>query len=445
VNSTPRISIVGTGYVGLSTAVCFSSRGYQVITSTLNEDKMRMINAARAPFHEPMLDDALKRCIESGNLRAVKSRVEAVRHTDMTFLTVGTPERADGTIDLRPIISASEDIGRALRNRGDYHLVVVKSTVTPGTTREVVKPALETSSELAAGRDFGICMNPEFLRQGSAVKDTLHPNRVVIGEYDERSGQLLADFFAEFYEQSVPILRMNLESAEMVKYASNAFLATKISYANEIANICERVSGVDVKQVMVGVGFDDRIGPKFLAAGAGFGGSCLPKDAKALCRFAEACGYKAPIVRAALTVNNTQPRHVAQLALSILREPEGKKVALLGLAFKPDTDDLREAPSLIVARELMAAGARVSAFDPIVKRVHVPGFDAIEYPSSLAECLTGAHCCIVVTEWEQFKALTPEDFLSQMATPVVIDARRIYDPQQFRDKLTFIAIGLHSV
>ncbi|MGA3199106.1 MAG: UDP-glucose/GDP-mannose dehydrogenase family protein [Halobacteriota archaeon] len=444
-NSTPRISIVGTGYVGLSTAVCFSSRGYQVIASTLNEDKLRMINAARAPFHEPMLDDALKKSIESGYLRAEKSRAEAVRHTDMTFLVVGTPERADGTIDLRHVIRASEDIGRALRSKGAYHLVVVKSTVTPGTTRDVVKPALEQMSGLAAGRDFGICMNPEFLRQGSAVNDTLHPNRVVIGEYDERSGQLLADFFAEFYEQSVPLLRMSLESAEMVKYASNAFLATKISYANDIASICEHIPGVDVSQVMAGVGLDDRIGPKFLAAGAGFGGSCLPKDAKALCRFAQAYGYAAPVVRAALTVNNAQPRHVAQLALSALGKPEGKKVALLGLAFKPDTDDLREAPSLIVARELMAAGAHVSAFDPVVKRVHLPGFDTVEYPLSLTDCLTGAHCCIVMTEWEQFKGLTPEDFISQMTAPVVIDARRIYDPQQFRNKLTFIAIGLHSV
>lgn len=241
------------------------------------------------------------------------------------------------------------------------------------------------------------------------------------------------------------MLRMSLESAEMVKYASNTFLATKISYANEMANICEHIPRVDVSQVMAGVGLDDRIGPKFLAAGAGFGGSCLPKDAKALCRFAQAYGYAAPIVRAALTVNNAQPRHVAQLALSTLGEPEGKKVALLGLAFKPDTDDLREAPSLIVARELMAAGAHVSAFDPVVKQVHLAGFDTVEYPLSLTDCLAGAHCCIVMTEWEQFKGLTPEDFISQMAAPVVIDARRIYDPQQFRNKLTFIAIGLHSV
>jgi nucleotide sugar dehydrogenase len=231
-NAVQRISIVGTGYVGLSTAVCFASRGYDVIASTLNEDKVRIINAKRAPFHEPGMDEAVRTSIESGHLRAETDRSEAVRQTEVTFLTVGTPDKADGAVDLRYVINASEDIGRALKRKNAYHLVVVKSTVTPGTVRGPVKAALEEASGLVAGRDFGLCMNPEFLRQGSAIRDTLHPGRVVIGEYDKRSGQRLADLLEDFYGPDIPILRMSLESAEMVKYASNTFLAMKISYAN---------------------------------------------------------------------------------------------------------------------------------------------------------------------------------------------------------------------
>jgi UDPglucose 6-dehydrogenase len=441
-NAVQRISIVGTGYVGLSTAACFASRGYDVIASTRNEDKVRIINAKRAPFHEPGLDEAVRTSIESGHLRAEINRSEAVRQTEVTFITVGTPENADGTVDLSYVINASEDIGRALTLKKAYHLVVVKSTVTPGTVRGLVKAALEEASGLLAGRDFGLCMNPEFLRQGSAIRDTLHPNRVVIGEYDKRSGQRLADLLEGFYGPGTPILRMSLESAEMVKYASNTFLAMKISYANEMARICERVPGVDVSEVMAGVGRDERINPKFLNAGAGFGGSCLPKDTKALCKFAEAQGYSAPLLRATLAINQAQASHVAQLALSTLGEPRDKKVALLGLSFKPDTDDLREAPSLKVARALLKAGVHVSAFDPVVKQVSQPGFEALEYPPSISECLAGAHCCVVLTEWEQFKRLTPDDFIQSMATPAVIDARRIFDPHEFGNRLTFLAIGV---
>jgi UDPglucose 6-dehydrogenase len=437
-----RISIVGTGYVGLSTAACFASRGYEVIASTRNEDKVRVINAKRAPFHEPGLDELVRTGIESGHLRAEISRSEAVCQTDVTFLTVGTPENADGTIDLHYVIGASEDIGRALKRKNAYHLVVVKSTVTPGTVRGPVKAALEEASGLVAGRDLGLCMNPEFLRQGSAIRDTLHPDRVVIGEYDEQSGQRLADLLAGFYGPDIPLLRMSLESAEMIKYASNTFLAMKISYANEMARICERVPGVDVSNVMAGVGLDERINPKFLNAGAGFGGSCLPKDTKALCKFAESQGYSAPLLRATLAVNQAQASHVAQLALATLGEPRDKKVALLGLSFKPDTDDLREAPSLAVARTLLKAGAHVSAFDPVVKQVRLPGFERLEYPPSISECLAGAHCCVVLTEWEQFKRLTPDDFIQSMATPVVIDARRIFDPHEFGNRLTFLAVGV---
>ena len=436
------ISIVGTGYVGLSTAVCFASQGYHVIAATQDTEKAQAINVKRAPFYEPGLDQLLKKSIESGTLKAVDARDEAVAQTDATFITVGTPEQADGRIDLRFVVTAAEDIGLALKEKNSYHLVVVKSTVLPGTTRDVVKPILERTSGSNAGSDFGLCMNPEFLRQGSAIEDTLSPDRVVIGQYDTPSGEMLTDLFASFYTQSVLMLRMELESAEMVKYASNAFLATKISFANEMANICERISGIDVAQVMKGVGLDPRIGPKFLNAGAGFGGSCLSKDVKALRKFAEHRGYETPLLRAALATNDAQALHVAKCTLAKLGKPKGKKVALLGLAFKPNTDDVRDAPSLKIAKALLEAGAYVSAYDPVVKKITVPGLEAIECASSIATCLAGAHCCIIVTEWEQFKSLKPHDFVKHMAEPILVDARRIYDPWQFRDKLTFSAVGL---
>jgi UDPglucose 6-dehydrogenase len=287
-------------------------------------------------------------------------------------------------------------------------------------------------------------VNPEFLRQGASIYDMLHPDRVVIGEHDERSGRALYTFYDEFYEGAVPIVRMNLASAEMVKYASNTFLATKISYANEVAGICERVPGVDVTEVMDGVGLDHRINRKFLNAGAGFGGSCFPKDVSALMGFAESQNVHTPLLRAVLDVNKAQPVHVARRAIEVLGSPRDKKIALLGLAFKPNTDDVREAPSLKIAQILLNEGAQVCAYDPAVVEAPIPGFGALRSTRSIGECLEGAHCCIIVTEWEQFKALKPDDFLTRMSEPIVIDARRIYDPAEFQHKLTYVAIGLHT-
>jgi len=306
-----------------------------------------------------------------------------------------------------------------------------------------VKPILESTAQLSAGPDFGLCMNPEFLRQGSAIVDTLYPDRVVIGEYDGRSGKMLKDLFDSFYRHGVHTLRVNLESAEMVKYASNAFLATKVSYANEIANICEKMSAVDVSDVMAGVGLDTRINPRFLNTRAGFGGSCLPKDVKAVRAFAALHGYETPLLRAVIAVNDAQALHVGELALGKLGKPKGKKVALLGLAFKPNIDDVREAPSLKIAKALLKRKC-TSARDPVVKKTSFTGCEALECADSIPDCLAGAHCCIIITEWEQFKALTADDFIEHVAQPIVVDARRIFYPQEFRDRLLYIGVGLSS-
>jgi len=439
-----RISVVGTGYVGLSTAVCFASKGYRVLASTRNADNLRLINAKQAPFYEPMLAEFLTQSIESGNLHAAYSREEAVADTDVTFVTVGTPERSDGSINLDYVTEASTDIGNAIGKKEGYHLIVIKSTVTPGTTNNVIKPIIEEASGKTADTDFGLCMTPEFLRQGSAIHDTMHPDRVIIGERDSRAGGLLHELLANFHDPDTPILRMSLASAEMVKYASNAFLAVKISFANELANVCENLHGVDVTEIMAGVGLDHRIGPFFLDAGAGFGGSCLPKDVKALISFARSGGYRTSLLTSVLEINVAQARHVADLVLAELPDVDKSKIALLGLSFKPDTDDIREAPALKIARTLMSKGATVCAYDPVVKKISLPGYEALQYAQSIEDCLKEAQCCIVATEWEPFRSLKPEDFIKHMSNPVVVDARRVYNAGEFSAKLRYIGVGVRA-
>ena len=439
-----RIAIIGTGYVGLSAAVCFASRGHTVVASTHDKDKLALIRAKKAPFYEPLIDDMLSQAVESGTLHAVSERREAVLRSDITFVTVGTPDCADGSVNLTFVKQACQDIGAALRGREGYHLVVIKSTVVPGTTQAVLKPIIEQTSKKVAGSDFGLCVNPEFLRQGASIYDMLHPDRVIVGEHDERSGRALHTFYDAFYEGAVPIVRTNLASAEMVKYASNSFLATKISYANEMAGICETIPGIDVSDVMDGVGLDHRINRSFLNAGAGFGGSCFPKDVSALMRFAESRKLDAPLLRAVLAVNKAQAVHVAKLVVAVLGSPRNKKIALLGLAFKPNTDDVREAPSLKIAQILINEGAHVCAYDPAVVEAVVPGFGALRSAKSIGQCLEGAHCCVIVTEWDEFKALNPNDFLTRMSEPIIIDARRIYDPVEFQQKLTYVAVGMRT-
>lgn len=439
-----RLSVIGAGYVGLVSAVCFSDRGYDVTLSTEDSEKARTINQGVPPFHETDLEETLRRVIDSGKLRATLGREDAILNSDITFIAVGTPSRPDGSIDLTFIKEAGLKIGETLRKKTGYHLVAVRSTVVPGTTEDVVKPAVEKRSGKSAGTDFGLVMQPEFLRQGSAIYDTLNPDRIIVGEFDSRSGETLLSFYREFYgERLPPTLRMNLASAEMVKYASNSFLATKISFMNEIANICEKVPGVDVVKVAEGIGLDQRIGKRFLHAGAGFGGSCFPKDLKAIVAYAKGHRYKPSVLESVLKVNEDQAIHVVEMAESQVRTLRGKKVAILGLSFKPGTDDLREAPSMKIVRHLLKEGAKVVAYDPVaIENARRILGEKIEYADSSQSCLEGADVAIVVTEWEEFRKLTPEDFKGWMRNPVLIDARRIYDPATYGLDLRYSAVGL---
>ncbi len=441
----PKISVIGVGYVGLCTAVGFASKGYSVVACDVVADKIEKICSGVAPFYEPGLSEMLKTTIENGNLKCLINQTQkAVLETDITYIAVGTPSNDDGSIDLQYIKAVAVDIGKALGQKGQYHVVVVKSTVIPGTTQNLVKSCLEEESGKVCGVDFGLCMNPEFLRQGSAFKDTFNADRIVVGGFDQRSGDVLEALYKDFYGQSLPaLIRTTLSTAELIKYASNSMLATKISFINTIANICEKIPGADVKVVAKAMGLDKRIGPLFLDAGLGYGGSCFPKDVKALIACSKDFGYVAKLLEAVEEINYDQPLKAVEYAKRFVGDLAKKHIALLGLAFKPETDDMREARVVPIVNRLLVEGASVVAYDPVAVPVAKTIFgDKIRYAASALECIAGADAAIVVTEWDEFKKLTPEDFLNHLKQPILIDGRRIYDPQIFGQKLTFVAIGL---
>jgi UDPglucose 6-dehydrogenase len=443
----PNISVIGIGYVGLCTAVGFASRRYSVTTSTHDAEKAGKINKGIPPFHEPNLQKMLKQAIQNGQLKCLINQTEkAVLETDITFNAVGTPSRPDGNIDLQFIETSTRDVGKALNKKSTYHIVVIKSTVVPGTTQDLVKPILEKESKKKCGPDFGLCMNPEFLRQGSAFEDTLNTDRIVIGEHDRKSGDTLENLYKDFYGQNTPpTIRTTLSTAELIKYASNSMLATKISFINMIANICEKIPDADVKTVATAMGLDKRIGPLFLNAGLGYGGSCFPKDVKALIAYSKNLGYNPQLLEAVENVNETQPLRAVQLCKEQLGTLKGKHIAILGLAFKPDTDDMREARVIPIVNSLIEEGSDVTAYDPVAMPAARTIFKTkIRYATSATKCLRNADCCIIVTEWNEFKKLKPEDFTENMRQPILIDGRRIYDARGFIRKLKFTAIGLGS-
>lgn len=442
--SKPRISIVGMGFVGLVSASCFANRGFKVIGSTLDSETVNLINEGIPPFYEKDLEPLLKKAIEDGNLTATLNNNEAILNSDISFISVGTPMKDDKSIDLSYISNSASDIGGALKNKEGYHLIVDRSTIIPGTTRNIIGKNIEKESGKLMGDDFGLCMQPEFLREGNSVHDTLHPNRIIIGELDKKSGHLLESFWNMFYgDTPVPLLRMNLESAEMVKYANNCFLATKISFANEISKICEILPNMDVVDVMKGIGLDDRIGEKFLNAGAGFGGSCFPKDVNALINFAKRSKVIPKLLNTVLEVNDDQAIHVVDLIEELVPELKDKRISILGLSFKPGTDDIREASSVRVVNELIKRGSNdINGFDPYaIKMAKKEIGDKINYAESIEDALKNSDCAILLTEWDEFKGLTASTFKNLMKAPNLVDGRRIFDFELFSKQLNFRAIG----
>lgn len=419
-----NIAIMGSGYIGLVTGIGLAMSGHRVTCIDCDGSVVAKINNAIYPFYEPSLDGLLENCVnESHTLRAT-DEYSAITNCNASFICVGTFSTAENSTNFRNITSAVTQIGRALREANDYHLVVVKSTVPPGTTEEVILPILENYSLKKAGRDFGIVVNPEFIQEGNASRSSLNPDRVIIGEHDQRAGDMLQNLYQSFY--SGPILRTSLRTAEMIKYASNAFLATKITFINEIGNLCKRL-GIDVYEVAQGMGYDSRIGNKFLNAGIGFGGSCLPKDLEELIFRAQQMGYEAPLLASVLRVNSEQPMRLIKIAEEKLGSLENKIIAVLGIAFKSGTDDIRDAPSLKIITQLLSEGARVRAYDtksiPRAKAILSKG---VEFCASAREAIHGADCVLIVTDWDEFKDE------SLYWGKLVIDGRRVLDPHTAR-------------
>ncbi|SEO23147.1 UDPglucose 6-dehydrogenase [Halogranum amylolyticum] len=424
-----NVSIIGSGYVGTTLAACLAELGHTVTAIDVDESVVDRLNAGDAPIHEPGLADLLAE--HAGTRLTATTSYDAVRDTDVTFLALPTPSREDGSIDTGLVEQGTESLGAALREKQGSHLVVVKSTVVPGTTADRVAPLLEETSGKRLGEGIDVAMNPEFLREGHAVSDFLDPDKLVFGAEREGPISTLRELYRPLTERGdVPVVETGLREAEMIKYANNAFLATKISLMNELGNICKEY-GVDAYEVADAIGLDDRIGSQFLASGVGWGGSCFPKDVAALVAAADAAGYDAGLLKAAVDVNDQQPRRLLAL-LDDHGDVAGERVAVLGLAFKPGTDDVRESRAIPVIQGLLDRGADVVGYDPVATDRMRQRFPEIEYADSAAAALRGAHAAVVVTDWDEFAALDEE--FEAMARPVVVDGRRIVER---RDGLTY--------
>jgi UDPglucose 6-dehydrogenase len=438
------VSIVGMGYVGLCTAATFASRGIPTIGIDIDETRVRQIQKGHSPIHEPQLDQMLRKAVKRKLLDATSDISRSI-DTSTSFLTVGTPSQPDGSIDLTFVKKAIYELGTTLQKKQAYHLVVVKSTVIPGTTNNTVKPALELSSGETIGPSLGLCTNPEFLKEGTAINDALHPDKIVIGSNDKKSASQLTRLYRRFYGSKLPaVIVTSPETAELVKYASNAFLATKVSFINTIANIAQQIPGVDVNQIAEAIGHDPRIGRLFLKAGPGYGGSCFHKDLQALINYSQRQGYDPYTLEATEKTNEEQADKVVQLAEKLAGPLDQKRIAILGLAFKKDTDDIREASSIRVIDRLRKKGARIAGYDPMA----MPNFervfgDTIELAKDPHSALKGADCAIVMTECDEFRKLKAKDYIAQMRLPVLVDARRIYGPAEFSE-LKFAGIGFGS-
>ena len=436
----PRISIFGLGYVGTVYAAGFASKKIEVIGFDIDEKKLKLLASGISPIYEPGLSELVKDCVHKDLLKTVSTAEDAVLNSDVTFITVGTPSNSDGSIDLKYITETSRVIGEALKKKDRWHLVTVKSTVIPGTTEKVVKKIVEAASGKTAYKHFGLGVNPEFLREGSAVEDFMTPDRIVIGVSDEKSKVELERIYSGF---SCPKLVTNIRTAELIKYVNNAFLAAKVSFINMIANLCQKIPNCDVTAVAEGIGLDKRIGKHFLRAGAGWGGSCWLKDLNALTNFARKNGLTLPLIDATLQVNDMQPFVMVELARQLIGKLSNRRVVVLGLAFKPNTDDMREAISIKIVNMLLNEGAEVTVYDPAaISNAKEIFRDTVNYASSANDCIHNADCALIVTEWDEFKSLKPEDFVRHMRIPAVVDGRRIFSPQAFSSKLRFAAIGL---
>ena len=421
-----RIAMVGTGYVGLVSGACIADFGHTVTCVDTDSIKISALNKGEIPIYEPGLAEIVQSNVRQGRLSFTMELSETVGEADAVFIAVGTPSRrGDGHADLSYVYAATREIALALKR---FTVVITKSTVPVGTGDEIERIIRELRRDI----DVAVVSNPEFLREGAAIHDFKHPDRIVVGTHDERAKAVLAEIYRPLYLNRAPIMYTGRRTAELIKYAANAFLATKITFINEVADLCEKV-GADVQEVARGIGLDNRIGPKFLHAGPGFGGSCFPKDVRAVIKTAQDHNVPMRILEAVETVNDARKRAMARKVSSafagVLR---GKTVAILGLTFKPNTDDVREAPSLALITALQDMGAQVRAYDPVGMESAKQVLTEVTYCRDPYDCVEEADAVVIVTEWEQFRALDLERVRDLMACPVVVDLRNVYSPEDMK-------------
>ena len=419
-----KIAMIGTGYVGLVSGVCFSDFGHEVVCVDKNPDKIARLQAGEVPIFEPGLEALMAANVASGRLSFTLDLAEAVAGAEAVFIAVGTPtRRGDGHADLTYVMAAAAEIGAALT---DYAVIVTKSTVPVGTNRKVGE-AVRAANPLA---DFDVASNPEFLREGAAIDDFMRPDRVVVGVETAKARKVMADVYRPLSLREAPLVFTGLESAEMIKYAANAFLATKITFINEIASLCEKV-GADIKDVAKGIGLDGRIGNKFLHAGPGYGGSCFPKDTKALARIGQEYSVPMQITETVIKVNEEIKRRMLDKIIDLCDGVvNGKTIAILGVTFKPNTDDMREAPSLTIVPALVGAGAKVRVADPQGRREGEALLPGVRWTDNAYQATLGADALVILTEWNEFRALDLQRIARKMATPRMADLRNIYSAEE---------------
>jgi UDPglucose 6-dehydrogenase len=431
-----RVCVIGTGYVGLVTGACLAYIGHDVICVDNNEEKVKLMKSGQSPIHEPGLPEVIAESIRQGKIEFTTDIASGVKHGEILFIAVGTPSLADGRSDMRYVEAVARSIGESLTE--GYRVIVNKSTVPIGSgdwVRMIVLDGMAGKSNIDQIQ-FDVVSNPEFLREGVAVFDTFNPDRIVVGSGSDRALKLMQELYTPIIDRSfaddktlppVPVVITDLNSAEMIKYAANAFLATKISFVNEVANICDRV-GADVREVAKGIGLDSRIGSKFLQAGIGWGGSCFGKDVSALIYTAEDYGYSTEILKACVKVNELQRTLVVEKLQQALKILKGKTIGLLGMTFKPDTDDMRDAPALTLIDQLNRLGARVKAYDPLVSQSGLrQGFSNVIVETDLERLADGCDAVVLVTDWQEFLVIDYAKMLTLMAHPVIIDARNFLD------------------